>query len=67
MANEVFRTDLQKLLDAKANSSAVTPSTRKINGKALSSDIILKAADFDESVTGTKMVMSIVYRVVREI
>ena len=64
---DTFRTELQKVLDAKVNASAAVPSTRKINGEALSSNVVLTSEDFSESVTGTKMLMGITYRVVREI
>lgn len=64
---DTFRTDLQKLLDEKATGSGIAPSARKINGKPLTSNIVLKSEDFSESVTGTKMVMGLTYRVIRTI
>lgn len=67
MADEVFRSDLQQKLDAKLNSSAITPSTRKINEQSLANNIVLKSGDFSEEITGQKMLMGQTYRVVRTI
>lgn len=66
-AEKTFMQGIQSQLDAKANTADSIPNTRTVNGKALTADVVLKAANFSEEITGQKMFGGLTYRVLRTI
>ena len=66
-AEKTFVQGLSEQLAAKANTADVVLNTRTVNTVPLTSDIVLKAQNFSEEVTGQKMLGGLSYRVLRTI
>ena len=61
---KTFVDALQEQLAGKADVASVVLKTRTINGKSLNDDVVLKAANFSEAITGQKLLANIEYQVV---